>query len=59
MKRRKVIAPPAPEQTADGPRVPVSDAHHHDTTQHAPKVHEQPAKAIPPTARSQQRRFPR
>lgn len=59
MKRGKVIAPPPPEQAADGPPVPVPDAPHHETTQHAPKLHEQRTKAIPPTARSQQRRFPR
>ena len=31
----------------------------HETTQHAPKHHEQKVQATPPTARSQQRRFPR
>ena len=31
----------------------------HETTQHAPKHHEQKVQATPPAARSQQRRFPR
>ena len=31
----------------------------HETTQHAPKHHPQKNQAVPPTARSQQRRFPR
>lgn len=32
---------------------------YHETTQHAPKHHTQKVQAVPPTARSQQRRFPR
>jgi hypothetical protein len=31
----------------------------HETTQHAPKHQPQKVQAVPPTARSRQRRFPR
>jgi hypothetical protein len=37
----------------------LEEAVYHETTQHAPKHHPQNAQAVPPTARSQQRRFPR
>jgi hypothetical protein len=37
----------------------LEDAVFHETTQHAPKHHPQKVQAVPPTARSQQRRFPR
>ncbi len=37
----------------------LEGAVHHETTQHAPKNHPQKVQAVPPTARSQQRRFPR
>lgn len=37
----------------------LEEAVHHETTQHAPKHHLQRSQAVPPTARSQQRRFPR
>jgi hypothetical protein len=37
----------------------LEHAIHHETTQHAPKLHEQKVKATPLDARSKQRRFPR
>ena len=37
----------------------LEEAVFHETTQHAPKHHPQKVQAVPPTARSQQRRFPR
>ncbi len=37
----------------------LEEAVYHETTQHAPKHHPQKVQAVPPTARSQQRRFPR
>jgi hypothetical protein len=37
----------------------LEGAVYHETTQHAPKRHPQNVQAVPPTARSQQRRFPR
>jgi hypothetical protein len=37
----------------------LEEAVHHETTQHAPKHHPQKVQAVLPTARSQQRRFPR
>jgi hypothetical protein len=37
----------------------LEEAVFHETTQHAPKHHPQNVQAVPPTARSQQRRFPR
>ncbi len=37
----------------------LEEAVFHETTQHAPKHHPQSVQAVPPTARSHQRRFPR
>lgn len=37
----------------------LEDAVFHETTQHAPKHHPQKTQAVPPAARSVQRRFPR
>ncbi len=37
----------------------LEDAVYHETTRHAPKHHPEKVQAVPPTARSQQRRFPR
>jgi hypothetical protein len=37
----------------------LEEAVYHETTQHAQKHHPQKVQAVPPTARSQQRRFPR
>ncbi len=37
----------------------LEEAVYHETTQHTPKHHPQKVQAVPPTARSQQRRFPR
>jgi hypothetical protein len=37
----------------------LEEAVYHETTQHAPKHHPQKVQAVPPAARSQQRRFPR
>jgi len=37
----------------------LEEAVYHETTQHALRHHAQKVQAVPPTARSQQRRFPR
>ena len=37
----------------------LEEAVYHETTQHAQKHHPQNVQAVPPTNRSQQRRFPR
>ena len=53
---------PVPEDSAAEHQHEVQsleEAVFHETTQHAPKHHPQKVQAVPPTARSQQRRFPR
>jgi hypothetical protein len=57
-KKRKPVAPPSPLEEWEDPAGGL-EPHYHETTQHAPKLHEQRTKAAAPTARSQQRRFPR
>ena len=55
-------AQPAPRDPAEEHQHEVQsleEAVYHETTQHAPKHHAQKVQAVPPTARSQQRRFPR
>ena len=57
-KQRKPVAPPSPLEEWEDPPGGL-EPHYHETTQHAPKLHDQRTKAAAPTARSQQRRFPR
>jgi hypothetical protein len=62
MKPRKSRTSAPPEGLGDARRIEVEaleHAVHHETTQHAPKLHAQQVKAPPLDPRSQQRRFPR
>ena len=55
-------SPPSPDDAGAQHKREVQsleEAVFHETTQHAPKHHPQNVQAVPPTARSQQRRFPR
>jgi hypothetical protein len=56
VKKRK---PVPPMEGLEGGATHGLEPHYHETTQHAPKLHEHRSEAIAPTARSQQRRFPR
>jgi hypothetical protein len=59
VKKRKPVAPVPPMEGLEGGATHGLEPHYHETTQHAPKLHEHRSEAIAPTARSQQRRFPR
>jgi hypothetical protein len=64
---RDDVTPPAESPPASGDAAQehqrevqsLEKAVFHETTQHAVKHHPQKAQAVPPSARSQQRRFPR
>jgi hypothetical protein len=61
MRSRKAN-PPRPDGVNEEHRLEVETlerAIHHETTQHAPKLHPNAVKAPPLDPRSQQRRFPR
>jgi hypothetical protein len=62
MRTQKAKVTPRPDGADAEHRLEVEaleHAVHHETTQHAPKLHEQKVKATPLDPRSQQRRFPR
>ena len=62
MSSQKPDVPARPESVEAEHRLEVEaleHAVHHETTQHAPKLHTQHVKAPPLNPRSQQRRFPR
>jgi hypothetical protein len=63
MRSRKPKAPVPPQRPGDEQHhIEIESLEHapfHETTQHAPKLHEQKVKAPPLDPRSQERRFPR
>jgi hypothetical protein len=62
MRAPKAKASPRPEDAGEEHKLEVEaleHAIHHETTQHAPKLHAQKVKATSLAPRSQQRRFPR